>query len=693
MARAAPKAPLADQFQCLYTHGFVRVAAASPVVALADPATNAARILALARRAHDASAALCVFPELALSGYSIDDLLQQDALQGGVEHALALLAAASADLTPALVVGAPLRAHGALYNCAVVLHRGRVLGVAAKSYLPTYREYYERRQFAAASDACADSITLCGEHVPFGANLVFTARDVRDFAFHAEICEDMWAPIPPSSWAALAGATVLVNLSASNITIGKAAARDVLIEGHARRTCSAYIYAAAGHGESTTDVAWDGQLSAFELDEKLAESERFAREAGFLIADVDVGRIAQERRRTNTFRDARAHGADRISAMRAIPFTLDPPKRALPLQRTIARFPFAPADPARLDQDCFEAYNIQVAGLVTRLEATGSKKCVIGVSGGLDSTQALIVAARAMDLMGRPRTDVIGATMPGFATSAETRAHAWRLMRALGVDARETSIVPLAELMLDTLGHPAARGEAVHDVTYENVQAGLRTDYLFRLANQEGGLVVGTGDLSELALGWCTYGVGDHMSHYNVNAGAAKTLIQHLIGWVAREGLFDAATSDTLRAILASDITPELVPARDGAPQSTEAAIGPYSLQDFNLHYITRWGFSPSKTLFLAWSAWRDADLGSWPETTPDKARRAYSYEELRGWLIVFLTRFFGMSQFKRSAAPNGPKLTSAGALSPRGDWRAPSDGGAAPWLQELERNTPETLG
>lgn len=689
MAPLPFKRGLEERFQSLYAHGFVRAAGAAPRMRLADPAANAAAILAFAQQADAAKAALIVFPELSLCGYAIDDLHHQQAVLDATESAIAMLTRESEKHFPMFIVGAALRAGEGLFNCAIVIHRGKVLGIVPKTYLPTYREYYERRHFACAADALSREIELNAETIPFGADLVFTATDVRDCTIHVEICEDMWAPLPPSTRGALAGATILCNLSASPITIGKAAERDVLIDAHTRRTLSGYLYVAAGIGESTTDLAWDGQVVAFEYGEKLAETPRFAREPELMIADFDVERLGQERRRMNTWRDSAAQHKDR--PFRRIPFTLNPPESALPLARQIARYPFAPDDPARLDLDCFEAYNIQVAGLVTRLEATKSKRVVIGVSGGLDSTQALIVAARAMDVMNRPRTDIIGVTMPGFATSDGTKSHAWNLMRALGVDAREVSIEPLAQQMLDDLGHPAAKGEKLYDVTFENVQAGLRTDYLFRLANHEGGLVLGTGDLSELALGWATYGVGDHMSHYNVNAGAAKTLIQHLIRWVAGADLFGQSANATLLAILDQEISPELVPAENGELQSTEARIGPYALQDFNLHYMVRWGFRPSKILFLAWSAWRDKSTGAWPPNLPPTEHRAFSYEELRHWLRVFLQRFI-TNQFKRSAVPNGPKLSGAGALSPRGDWRAPSDAAPTVWLDELEKNTPENL-
>jgi NAD+ synthase (glutamine-hydrolysing) len=673
MARAKTKSAPNERFKNLYAHGFVRVAAGAPVVAPGDPGANAERILTFAHAADSERAALLLTPELSLTGYAIDDLLLQDTLLDAALDALARIKAESAKLFPILVVGAPLRASGALYNCAVVVHRGRILGVVPKSFLPNYREFYEKRHFACAADAPMRSMSILGDEAPFGADLVFDADDARDVSFFVEICEDFWAPTPPSSLGALAGANILLNLSASNITIGKAEDRAILCDAQSRRCTAAYVFAASGRGESTTDLAWDGQIVAYEMGEKLAEGERFARTPRLVITDVDVGRIAQERRRLSNFRDAIGRHREAIAGFRHIRFSLAAPDGALPLKRKIDRFPFVPDDAARLDRDCFEAYNIQVAGLARRIEATDAKRVVIGVSGGLDSTHALIVAARAFDLLGLPRANIVGVTMPGFATSEATKANAWALMQALQIDAREVSIEPLAQRMLQDLGHPAAKGERVYDIAYENVQAGLRTDYLFRLANKEGGFVIGTGDLSELALGWCTYGVGDHMSHYNVNGGAPKTLIQHLIRWVAGSQLFGAEASKTLTSIASGAISPELIPGE--TVQSTEAAIGPYELQDFNLFYLTRFGFAPSKVLFLSWTAWREK----------------YSYDELRRWLTLFLTRFFA-NQYKRSAVPNGPKIVSGGALSPRGDWRAPSDVSSTAWLAELRDNTPDAL-
>jgi NAD+ synthase (glutamine-hydrolysing) len=677
-------------FHSLYQHGFARVAACTTRCTPADPAANLARILRVAQDCDARSAALAVFPELALSGYAIDDLLLQDTLLDAVEQAVAELVAASAMLRPLLLVGAPLRHAGRVYNTAVAVQGGRLLGVVPKVHLPNYREFYERRHFASGLGTEGGEIAIGALRAPFGPDLLFVAEDVPGLTVHAEICEDLWVPIPPSAEAALAGATVLANLSASNITIGKAETRRLLCQSQSARCLAAYLYAAAGAGESTTDLAWDGQVSIFENGATLAESERFPAGDQLVVADVDLDLLRQERARQGTFDDNRRRqpGAERF---RRLGFRIDPPLTDIGFERAVERFPFVPSDPARLSQDCYEAYNIQVSGLVQRQTATGGGKLVIGVSGGLDSTQALIVAAKAMDLMGRPRTDIIAYTLPGFGTSEGTKTNAHRLMQAVGVTARELDIRPAARQMLADLGHPFARGEPVYDVTFENVQAGLRTDYLFRAANYVDGIVLGTGDLSELALGWCTYGVGDQMSHYNVNAGVPKTLIQHLIRWVAATGQFSAEVSETLEAILATEISPELIPAgADAALQSTEAKIGPYALQDFTLFYTLRHGFRPSKIAFLALQAWGDAGRGDWPTGLPPEKRIAYGLPEIRRWLEVFLRRFFGFAQFKRSAMPNGPKVTAGGSLSPRGDWRAPSDGNANAWIAELRRALPE---
>ncbi|WP_027006757.1 NAD(+) synthase [Conexibacter woesei] len=676
-------------FRSLYNHGFARVAACTGPIALADPAANARALADHVRALHDDGVAVAVFPELGLVGYSIDDLLMQTTVLDAAEAAIAQLAAETAELLPLIVVGAPLRHRNRIYNCAVVLHRGAVLGVAPKSYLPNYREFYERRQVAPGDDLRGQTITINNAQVPFGPDLLFAATDIPHLVVHAEVCEDMWVPVPPSAEAALAGATVLLNLSGSPITVARAEDRKLLARSASSRCLAAYAYAAAGEGESSTDLAWDGQTMVYENGDLLAETERFPQGRRASVADVDLDRLHQDRLRMGTFDDNRRTHAARVDAFRTITYTSDPPVgKDLGLRRVVERFPFVPADPQRLALDCYEAYNIQVAGLVQRLGAIGGPKVVIGVSGGLDSTHALIVAAQAMERAGRPRTDILAYTLPGFATSDETKANAHTLMDALGVTKAELDIRPTAELMLQEMEHPYAageRGEGVYDVTFENVQAGLRTDYLFRLANQHGGIVLGTGDLSELALGWATYGVGDQMSHYNVNGGVPKTLIQHLLRWVIASRQFDDAVGDVLQRILETEISPELVPGE--VLQSTQSKVGPYALQDFNLYHVLRYGFPPSKIGFLAWHAWRDVHGGAaWPPGFPESDHVEYDLPEIRRWLELFCRRFFAFAQFKRSALPNGPKVVAGGSLSPRGDWRAPSDGNANVWLAELDR-------
>ncbi|WP_310596162.1 NAD(+) synthase [Sphingomonas sp.] len=678
-------------FASIHRHGMVRVAAATPRASVGDVAATVAAAVALARDADARGVDLVVFPELNLTSYALDDLHLQSAQQRASAEAVVAFARETAALAPLLLVGAALERNGRLYNCAIAVSRGRILGVVPKTFLPNYREYYEKRWFASGMGVAGLSIRLGEVDVPFGTDLIFAADDLPCFVVHAEICEDYWAPAPPSTAGALAGALVCCNLSASNIVIGKARERELLAAAQSARASCAYIYSAAGPGESTTDLAWDGQGLIHELGECLAQSDRFAAEPGLTIADIDLERLTQERLRNGTFNDAAIAAGHPETRFRRIGFDHRAPVADIGLQRRIRRFPFVPNDPARRDADCYEAFNIQVSALAKRLEAARAKTLVIGVSGGLDSTHALIVAAKAMDRLGRPRSDILGFTLPGFATGDTTKGNAWALMRALGTGAEEIDIRPAARRMLEDMGHPFGRGEPVYDVTFENVQAGLRTDYLFRLANQRGGLVLGTGDLSELALGWCTYGVGDQMSHYAVNAGVPKTLIQFLIRWCIRTGQYDADTNRVLVDILAQEISPELVPADadTGALQSTEQMIGPYALNDFFAHYVVRHGLAPSKIAFLAWHAWRDAAAGAWPEDYPAAARTAYDLATIRHWLERFLIRFFQTSQFKRSALPNGPKVSAGGALSPRGDWRAPSDGTAAVWLDELRRNVP----
>jgi NAD+ synthase (glutamine-hydrolysing) len=681
-------------FASLYSHGFVRVAAAVPHMQIGEPPFNADRTLALARQAAEDHAALVVFPELGLSGYSIDDLLHQAALLDGVEDAIGRVASESVDLRPVVLLGAPLRHEHGVFNCAVAIHGGRILGVVPKSYLPEYREYYEKRQFRAARDAVGDRIRLVGEEVPFGPDLLFCARDLPSFIVHAEVCEDLWVPIPPSTYGALAGATVLANLSASNITIGKAGFRRSLCSSQSARTIAAYLYTAAGMGESTTDLAWDGQALIYENGDLLAETERFAIGEQLISADIDLDRIISDRASTSSYGDSIHDYRRRLARMRRIEFELGVSEASsLPLRRRVERFPYVPADPASRNERCQEVYNIQVRGLETRLSATGIEKIVIGVSGGLDSTHALVVAAHAVDRLGLPRENVLAYTMPGFATGEHTLQNAHRLMRALGVRAQELDIRPAGIQMLRDIGHPAGDGEPVYDITYENVQAGERTSHLFRLANYHGGLVLGTGDLSELALGWATYGVGDQMSHYHVNASVPKTLIQFMVRWAIDTDQFGADVNEVLNSVLNTEISPELVPSsgeNGDELQDSEKVVGPYELQDFFLYYTVRFGYSPSKVAFLAQHAWSDRTAGSWPDLIPEERRNEHSLAEIKHWLGVFLERFFHTSQFKRSAMPNAPKVGSGGSLSPRGDWRAPSDGSATTWLDRLRAEVPD---
>ena len=682
-----------ERFHSIYSHGFVRAAVCIPSLRVADPVFNAARTLELARQASKAHVAVALFPELGLSAYSNEDLFHQDALLDETREALAGLVEETEHLSPVLIVGAPLRFDARLFNCAVIIYRGRILGLAPKTYLPNYREFYEKRQFTSGHAAVSREVLLLGETVPFGNNLVFEAANVEGFKLHAEICEDVWTPIPPSTYAALAGATILANLSASNITIGKAEYRKSLCASQSGKCLAAYLYSAAGPSESTTDLAWDGHALIYENGELLAEAERFAEREQMITADLDLERLLQDRMRLTSFHDSACDCRERVQAIHRIPFEFHVPEKEIPLQRRMARFPYVHNAPRERDQRCFEAYNIQVHGLLKRLSSTGIKHLVIGVSGGLDSTQALIVAARTMDRMRLPRQNIRAYTMPGFATSDLTRTNAQKLMSALGVTAGEIDIRPACEQMFRDIGHPFARGELVYDVTFENVQAGERTSHLFRLANLHHGLVVGTGDLSELALGWMTYGVGDHMSHYNVNVSVPKTLIQYLIRWVISSGQFDRNTNAILEAIVETEISPELVPHAGGdssrPAQKTAETVGPYELQDFNLYFITRYGFRPSKVAFLAEHAWGDKSRGEWPDLLPVEKRTAYDLPAIKKWLEVFLYRFFKASQFKRSAIPNGPKVGSGGSLSPRGDWRAPSDSEAEVWLKELRENVP----
>jgi NAD+ synthase (glutamine-hydrolysing) len=685
-------------FGSLYRHGFARVAVAVPEVRVADVSFNVEATLELAREADAKGSVLVTFPELGLTAYSNDDLFGQESLLAAACEGLQRVVDESRSLRTMLLVGMPLRHRGRLYNAAVAIHRGIVVGAVPKSYIPDYREFYEKRQFASGGDVRGQELQLCGQRVPFGVDLLFEADSIPDLIIHAEICEDIWVPIPPSTYAALGGATVLANLSASNVTIGKADYRRSLGSQQSARCIAAYLYTAAGGGESTTDLAWDGDAHIHENGRLMAESRRFSRTAQLITADIHLHALAQDRMRMTSFVDNAAAHAAEIGAFRRIGVPIEIPEGEIGLERDVQRFPYVPAGSNRRAERCFEAYNIQVGGLVKRLESARIDKLVIGISGGLDSTQALIVGCRAADVLGLPRTNILAYTMPGFATSERTRTNAHDLMKSLGVSAEEIDIRDACMQMFRDIDHPFARGEEVYDVTFENVQAGERTSHLFRLANLRGGLVLGTGDLSELALGWATYGVGDHMSHYAVNASVPKTLVQYLVRWVADTNQLGEETSEVLYRILDTEISPELVPSftgqdNDEPAQLSEQKIGPYELQDFNLYYTTRYGLRPSTVVFLAEHAWSDPDAGEWPEDLPLAKRHAYGRARIVHWMGVFLSRFFATTQFKRTCIPNGPKVGSGGSLSPRGDWRAPSDSSATVWLEELERNVPADPG
>lgn len=687
----APQAidPMSNPFFNLYSHGFARVAVGVPECKVADPAFNAAQTIALAQQAAQGGAVLVAFPELGLSAYTCDDLFHQKALLDACEAALGEVARATAELDIAVIVGAPLRVAHQLYNCAVVIAGGRILGVVPKSYLPNYSEFYEARQFSAADCAVATEIRLLDQAVPFGPELLFQMEKLPLFQFHVEICEDVWVPIPPSSFAALAGATVLVNLSASNIVVGKSAYRHQLVAQQSARCLAAYMYTSAGRGESSTDLAWDGQALIYENGELLGESERFLNESHLLFADVDLERLSRERMHQTTFGQSARRHRDEVRKFRQVLVPVAAPLEdaELPLERRVPRFPYVPADPRRRDERCKEVYNIQVQALAQRLSASGMSKVVIGISGGLDSTHALLVCAQAMDTLGLPRANILAVTMPGFATSTRTLQQARQLMAVVGCTASEVDIRPSCLQMLKDLGHPYADGKPVYDITFENVQAGERTNHLFRIANFNNAIVIGTGDLSELALGWCTYGVGDHMSHYSVNASVPKTLITHLVRWVAESGRLGEAGAAVLLDVLGTDVSPELVPGGDeGKPtQKSEDTIGPYELQDFNLYYTLRYGFAPTKVAFLALAAWRDRDAGAWPEGG-HVTRNQYDLAAIKRNLKIFVDRFFRLSQFKRTCVPNAPKVGSGGSLSPRGDWRAPSDSESVVWMRDADR-------
>ncbi len=641
--------------------GFMRAAVISPELRVADVAFNTQAIVAALTQAADAGCRLAVFPELCLTGYSCADLFYQRALLEKAHDALLEVAAASGQADIAVAVGLPLAIAGKLYNCLALVAHHRVLGIVPKTYLPSTNEFYEERWFTPGPLCPAQTVTIGGTEVPFGADLLFAAEDLPGLVIGMEVCEDLWAVNPPSGDMALAGATLLLNGSASNELLGKVEYRRELVRQQSARCLAAYLYAGAGSGESTTDLVWAGHSLIAENGVILAETERFRFETQMALADIDLERLLAERLKNNTYSSSVAG-----RAFRTVRFTLPGETRSQALTRFIrpglSRTPFVPADVMRRAQHCQEIFNIQATALARRLRHVGSSRAVIGISGGLDSTLALLVTAKAFDRLGLSRAGIIAITMPGFGTTGRTRGNAQKLAEALGVTFREIPIADAVRQHFRDIGHD----EAVQDVTYENAQARERTQILMDVANQVGGFVVGTGDLSELALGWATYN-GDHMSMYHINAGVPKTLVRYLVAWAA-EAEFTGEAADVLRDICATPISPELLPPdKEGAlAQKTEEAIGPYELHDFFLYQVVRYAFPPRKVFVLARQAFEDV----------------YPPEVILHWLEVFYRRFFSQ-QYKRSAMPDGPKVGSV-ALSPRGDWRMPSDASPATWLAEL---------
>lgn len=655
-------------FLDIRTHGFARVAVCVPPVRVADPAFNAAAHLEQLDTVHRAGAHYALCPELGLSAYSCGDLFFQASLLDGVRAALAHLAQASADWNLMLSVGAPLVVDGLLFNCAVTLYRGRVLAVAPKAYPPNYREFYELRWFRPAAETAARSLSLLGSEVPFGTDVLIRVPHLPGFVLHTDVCEDLWVPVPPSTVAALAGATVLANLSASNITVGKWEYRQELVRNSSARNLAVQMYSAAGFGESTSDLAWDGHGMVAERGHLIAETHRFMLGGTHVEVDIDLQALTQDRMRQTSFG---ANARDHAQPFRVV--ECGPGADARPratwehVERRIAARPFVPANAEERDVRCREVFLIQASALARRLHALppDARRIVVGVSGGQDSTHALLVAAHALDLLHLERERLLAITMPGFGTTGRTRRNAERLAHALHARFQEISITGLSEAVYAAIGHPPEQ----EDLTFENVQAWLRTLLLFATASQQRGIDLGTGDLSEIALGWCTYG-GDHLSHYGVNAGVPKSLISYLIAWTA-DVIFasDAAVQEVLRDVLATPISPELLrPRGDEIVQVSEDIVGPYELHDFFLYHVLRFGTGPRRLARLALHAFDGR----------------YDLATIRRWLLVFVGRFFA-NQFKRDALPDGPKVGSGGNLSPRGDWRMPSDASPALWLAEAE--------
>lgn len=691
-------------FSSPYAHGFARVAAITIPSHPGQPDRNVPEIAAAARQAARQGACVAVFPEMSISGYTLDDLVFSERLLASVEKGIELLAKATSDCAQLIVVGAPLRIAGQIYDCAVFMARGKVIALTPKVFPSSAA--YEKRYFTSGAHLPADARWEAPQipgasDAPLG-NGIINIEDVTGLAVGAEVGSDGAAAHSAALSLALQGASVIANPAVYPATLGGGQQQKLLAAATSRRGICAYVHAAAGNGESSSDAAWEGRTFIFQDGSKLAETEPFPSETEIALADIDLTAITSRRRRESGFNDAKAVQRGDNSWEIAIRLGVGAPgaavtfdpwanlSKAATFEDTQAalcpapvRFPFLPADQEGIDRACQQAFQIQVYGLQKRLQAVGNPKMVLGVSGGLDSTQALLVCTQVAARLGLDKSQILAYTLPGFATSAGTKSHAFKLCESLGIKCEEIDIRPAAGQMLADMGHPFAAGAAQYDVTFENVQAGLRADYLFRIANHQGGLVIGTGDLSEGALGWCTYGVGDHMSHYSVNPGIPKTMLQHMIRWVCRQNLFGDACTKVLKDILAQEISPELIPGGGEKLQSTQDTIGPYELHEFFLYHLLL-GREPRDIAYLAHQAWADKQKGLWPADLPESDRHQYDLATILHWLREFLRRFF-TSQFKRTCVPGGPGITSGFGLSPRGDLRMPSDISGSIWIKQIE--------
>lgn len=640
-------------------HGFFRVAAAVPRVNVADSTFNAENIIEMASRADSRGARVVVFPEMSVTTYTCADLFHNKTLINSAVQALNEIARRTAALDCLIVVGAPLLSGEALYNCAIAMRRGKILLAVPKTYIPTYNEFYESRWFRSAADTDTSADIYILNDVPMSSHALIEVDGVK---VGIEICEDLWAPVPPSSNLALAGAQIILNLSASDDLIGKYSYLRKLVAQQSARCLAAYVYAGAGYGESSTDLVFDGKAIIAENGEIISEAPRWTGKPSLVINDIDIQALNRDRMHINTFADCARNNIKTPYRIIQTGLSSEGEDFERPLLREINPTPFVPASDEHIAERCEEITNIQVAGLARRMEATRCKSLVVGISGGLDSTLALLVAVKTFDRLGIPRSGIVGVTMPGFGTTGRTYNNALTLMRTLGITMREIPIAEAVSLHFRDIGHDPS----VTDVTYENSQARERTQILMDIANQTSGMVLGTGDLSELALGWATYN-GDHISMYGVNAGVPKTLVRYLVRHFA-DATANAEERAALLDVIDTPISPELTPASDAGEiqQKTEDLVGPYELHDFFLYYMLRYGFSPAKIFFLACNAFADRNK-----------------EEIKHWLKTFFRRFFSQ-QFKRSCLPDGPKVGSV-CLSPRGDWRMPSDASASLWLHEAE--------